>query len=382
MSKFAFSKTEETADMINLREVVTKSDLKQFINLVYLIYNGNSFWVPPIRKDEFNHLLPECNPSFKTCSTKFWTAWDGKHCVGRIGAIVNNESVEKIGRITRVEFVDNAEVSHKLFEAAEDWLISEGMTTVNGPLGFTNLDNQGLLIEGFDHISSIASVYHHPYYQTHFEQAGYVKENDWIEFRLTLGEKAFEKASRGAGIVKQRYGFEVKRFDSVKELSECALPVFHLMNKAFKDLPYVCPLSDEMIRYITRKYFKVLDPRFVRIITRGEEFIAFIICIPSLSKAMQKANGKLFPFGVFHIMKALKNPEAIDLLLTGVSPDYHTSGAAVILFAEIQAEMMKHGITQMETTGIFETNHNVISNWKNYEHIQHKRRRCYTKKLF
>jgi hypothetical protein len=371
--------------MFQIKEIITRGDLKQFVDFPFQLYKGNPYWVPPMKRDEIKQLLPEYNPSFKTCRCRFWTLWEHKQCLGRIGAIVNIDVHEntpvKTGRITRIEFVDNAEVSGMLFRVAEDWLKSQGMNRVNGPLGFNNLDNQGVLIEGFDYLSSIASVYHHPYYQTHFEKAGYKKENDWIEFRLTLGETAVNKARRGAELVKKRYGFKVRTFNSSKELRQYANPVFHLMNRAFGELPYVSQLSDELIQYITNKYFSVLDPRFVKMIFSKEELVAFIIGIPSLSKAMQKANGSLFPFGLFHILKARKNPEAIDLLLTGVAPEHQASGAAVILFAELQGEMMKHGITQMETTGIFETNHNVISNWKNYEHIQHKRRRCYVREL-
>ncbi len=371
--------------MFEIKEVKSKKDLKQFVDFPFDLYRGNRYWAPPIKNDEIKQLRPETNPAFKSCTAKFWTCWNGRKCAGRIGAIINHDYNQKLGarlgRITRMEFVDDQYVSDKLFDTAENWLREQGMTTVHGPLGFNNLDNQGLLIEGFDHQPSIASVYHFPYYQEHFESRGYTKENDWIEFRLTLGEKARDKAKRGAELVKKRYGFSVKTFGSTKEMQEYAFPVFNMMNGAFSDLPYVTPFNDEMIDYIRKKYFKVLDPRFVKIIMKDDKIAAFIIGMPSLTEAMQKARGKLFPFGIFHIMKAMKNPEVIDLLLTGVAPEHHTSGAAVILFAELQDEMIKNGITQMETTGIFEDNHNVISNWKNYPHIQHKRRRCFIKDL-
>lgn len=371
--------------MFEVKEVRTKKALRQFVELPYNLYKNSRFWAPPIKSDELKQLLPESNPAFKTCSVKLWTCWDNNKCIGRIGAIINhdyNQKVgKKLGRISRMEFIDDEKVSKLLFDTAENYLRKEGMEMVHGPLGFNNLDNQGLLIEGFDYQPSIASVYHFPYYEKHFDANGYKKENDWIEFRLTLGETALNKAKRGAEIVKRRYGFTVKTFESAKEMQSFANPVFKMMNEAFAVLPYVSPFNDEMIEYIKKKYFRVLDPRFVRFILKDEQIIAFIIGMPSLTEAMQKAKGKLFPFGVFHIMKAMKNPEVVDLLLTGVDPEYHTSGAAVILFAELQNEMMKHGITQMETTGIFEDNHNVISNWKNFQHIQHKRRRAYIKNL-
>ncbi|MCF8368519.1 MAG: hypothetical protein K9G76_05710 [Bacteroidales bacterium] len=371
--------------MFEIKEVTTNKALKAFILFPYTLYKQNKYWVPPIINDEYSLLQPELNPSFESCDVKLWLAYHDTRCVGRICAIINRDYNQlhnsKFGRISRVEFIDDLEVSKELFKVAETWLKDMGMNTVHGPLGFNNLDNQGLLIEGFDHLPSIASVYHLPYYQNHFEKLGYEKENDWIEFRLTMGEVATKKASRGAEIVKKRYGFEVVKFQSNKEMFQYLHPIFELLNKAFLDLPYVTPFTKKMIDAVGKKYFKVLNPKFARIIKKDDEIIAFLVALPSLSKAMQKANGKLFPLGFYHIMKALKKPEVVDLLLTGVLPEYQSAGAAVILFAEVQQEMLAHGINQMETTGIFETNHNVISNWKNYEHIQHKRRRCFIKSL-
>lgn len=370
---------------MEIKEVNTAKQKKQFVKLLFNIYKDDAMWVPPIRKDELKQLSPETNPSFEHCDAKFWTAWQGNKCVGRIGAIINKKYNEKTGknygRFTRMEFIDDREVSQKLIETAEDWLKKEGMEIIHGPLGFNNLETQGMLVEGFDHLPSIASVYHKPYYKEHIEALGFEKENDWIEFRLTIGETANKKGIRGAELVKRRYGFEVVRPQSNDELQKYTKSLFLLLNEAFQELPYTTPFSDKMIDAIAGKYFKILNPRFVRIVVKDDEVVAFVVGLPSLSKAMQKANGRIFPFGVYHIMKALKNPEVIDLLLTGVAPKYHTSGAAVILFAELQQEMLSMGIDQMETTGIFETNHNVISNWKNYEHIQHRRRRCFVKEI-
>jgi hypothetical protein len=371
--------------MFEIKEVISKEQRMQFVGFPFDLYRNDHYWVPPIKKDEIKQLQPSTNPSFENCEAKFWIAVDNGRCLGRIGAIINHEynkkTGEKKGRISKIEFVDDLLVSSGLFKTAESWLNEKGMAFVHGPLGFNNLDTQGLLIEGFEHLPSIASVYHKSYYLKHFEQADYTKENDWVEFRLTLGDKALEKASRGAELIKKRYGFEVVNFDSKEELKKYIQPVFKILNEAFCDLPYVTKFNDRQIKTIGDKYFRVLNPKFVKIIKKEGRVIAFIIGLPTLSAAMQKAGGKIYPFGFLHIIKALKNPSVIDLLLTGVDPDYHTTGAAVILFAELQKEMQKHGITQMETTGMFETNLTAISNWKNYDHIQHKRRRCFVKEL-
>ncbi len=371
--------------MFEVKEVVSKRDLKRFVKFPFMLYKNDPFWIPPLIKDEIKQLSPDKNPAFKVCEAKFWTLWNNGTCVGRVGGIINHDynkkTGKKFGRFTRIEFIDDTEVVDKLFYTAENWLQEKGMEIVHGPLGFNNLDNQGMLIEGFDYLPSVASVYHKPYYKGHLERLGYVKENDWVEFRLTLGDIAQKKAVRGAEIVKKRYGFDVIKFATIDELRKKVCAIFDILNSAFHELPYVTPFNDEMIDLYTKKYEKIIDPRFVRFIKKDEKVIAFILGMPSLSKAMQKANGKLFPFGIIHIIRALRHPEEIDLLLTGVLPEYQSAGAAVVLFAELQEEMLKHGIIFMETTGIFETNQNVISNWKNYDNIQHKRRRCFVKSL-
>ena len=387
MQYFNFAETNNTYKniMFEIKEVKTGRDLKEFVNFPFDLYKPHKLWVPPLKSDELKQLNPTTNPGFKDVDAAFWTAWKDGTCVGRIGALINHVYNKKnniqAGRFTRIEFIDDKEVSSGLLHTAEKWLRKKGMTKIHGPLGFNNLDNQGLLIEGFEYLPSIASVYHPSYYKEHFEKLGYKKEKDWIEFRLTLGKTAREKASRGAEMIKKRYGFEVVSFQNNKEMMEYLHPVFNMINQAFSDLPYVMPFSDEMIEFIGKKYFKVLNPRFVKVVLKDDKLAAFIVGVPSLSVAMQKAKGKLIPTGFYHILQAMKKPEIIDLYLTGVAPEYQSAGVAVMLFAEIQKEMQSLGIDQMETTGIFEENHSAISNWKNYNHIQHKRRRCFVKKL-
>ncbi len=370
---------------VQIKEVVSKHDYKQFVNFLYKHYKGSENWIPPMKSDEMFSIDENKNPAYEFCISKFWLAEDNGKIVGRIGAIINdvyNKKVgEKLGRINRAEFIDNKEISKALFKTAENWLKEKGMEKVHGPLGFTNIDQQGLLIEGFDYLPSIASVYNHPYYQQHFEILGYEKENDWVEFRLTIGDAAAKKASRGSAMIKRRYGFESVTFTKTSELKEYGKIIFEILNDAFKVLPYTVPFSKKMIEASSKKYFSILNPKFVNIVKKDDEVIGFFVGIPSLSKAMQKAGGSLFPFGILPIMKSLKHPKVIDMLLTGVKEEYQANGVAVILIATLQEEMLKQGINQMETTGMFETNHTAIANWKNYEHIQHKRRRCFVKNL-
>lgn len=371
--------------MIEIKEVSGKKQLKDFVMFPYELYKNDSYYVPPIIKDEYHILQPELNPAFAFCDARFWVVYKNGKVAGRIGAIINRKYNEKIGKVkgrfSRLEFIDDPDVSALLLETAEKWLRDKGCTEIHGPLGFTNLDTQGMLIEGFDHLPSIASVYHKPYYKKHVEALGFEKENDWIEFRLTVGEQAQKKAKRGAQLIARRYGFEIVKPQSKDELRSFVKPMFKILNEAFTELPYVSPFTEELITLYSEKYIKVMDPKFVRIIKKDDRIIAFLISVPSLSEAMQKAKGKLFPFGFIHVLRALRKPKVLDLMLTGVIPEFQNAGAAVLLFAEIQEQILSMGFDQMETTGIFETNHNVISNWKNYPHIQHKRRRCFVKSL-
>ncbi len=371
---------------VRIFEVVSYKDLKTFVKLPFRIYKNNKYWVPPIIKDEINALDANNNPGFKINDAKFWLAYKNNMCVGRIGALVNHKYNEKtgeqLGRITRYECFDDQEVAEALFSIAEEWLKSKGMKGVIGPLGFTNLDLQGLLIDGFDHLPSVASVYHLPYYRGHFEKMGYEKEIDWLEFRITVKEIP-DKVLRLNEVIKKRYGLEVVSFKSSSELKTYGEEVFQLLNKSFDELPFVTEFDRDMRDYYAKKYLSMLNPKYVKVVksTQNQNIVAFIIGLPSLSEAMQKANGKLFPFGIGHILKALKKPKVIDLLLTGIDPKHQGQGVSALLITELQRLCNENGIGFSETTGIFETNQKAIHHWKSYEHIQHKRRRCF-KKLF
>ncbi|MBN3035641.1 MAG: GNAT family N-acetyltransferase [Bacteroidales bacterium] len=370
---------------LQIREVIDNKGHREFVAFPYKHYRNDINWVPPMRGDELKMISPAHNPAYAFCEGKFWLAYNNGQCVGRIGAIINHEynrkRGEKKGRFSRVEFIDDPGVSALLLGTAEKWLREQGMEAIHGPLGFTNLDNQGLLIEGFEYLPSVASTHNHPWYARHLERLGYDKENDWVEFRLFLAKEIPDKALRLAEVIRTRFGLEVVHFTKPAEMRPYGPEVFRLLNKAFSELPYVVPFSDEMIRFYISKYFNLLNPHFVKLILKDGRLLAFILGLPSLSEAMQKAGGRLFPFGVFHLYKAMRNPKVVDLLLTGVDPEYQHMGLPAILITELQKVMMEHRISHVETTGMFETNQKAIQHWKNYEHIQHKRRRCFVKQL-
>lgn len=370
---------------LRISEVNNKNDLKKFVKFPFSIYKENKFWVPPIINDEIKSLIPEHNPAFKYCKAKFWLAFDGSKVVGRIGAIINidynKKTGQETGRFSRFECVNNIEVAALLLNTAEEWLRQQGMKIIMGPLGFNNLDHQGMMVEGFDYLPSIASEYHMPYYKDFCEQLGYVKETDWIEFRLTVREIP-EKALKMNDLIKQRHKLSVLTFSKTKELLPYGEKIFKVLNAAFADLFSVVSFDEGMIQYFVDRYMKLLNPKFVKLIeNEDKELIAFIIGLPSLSEAFQKAKGRLFPFGFIHILKAMKHPQVVDLMLTGIEPSYQSKGVSAILITELQKTMIEHGVKYSETTGIFETNHDAINHWKSYEHIQHKRKRCFKKEL-
>ncbi len=371
---------------IQIVEVLNQKQRKQFVDFQYQLYKNNKYWVPPIKSEEVNLITPDKNPSFDFCNAKFWLAVKDGKTVGRIGAIVNSLWMEKIeekmGRITRLEFIDDFDVVEKLFTTAEEWLRSQGMLGVMGPLGFSNLDHSGVLVEGFEHLPCMASDYHFNYYQKHIENLGYKKEIDWLEFRITFPEVMPEKAIKLSEMIKKRYSLQSINFKTRAELEPYREKIFKVFNDAFAGLFGTFRLPDKLINFYIEKYFPVLNPRYVKIILDKEgELAAFLVALPSLSKALQKAKGKLFPFGWWHLKNALEKPKEMDLMLTGVKPELQKFGLASILMQELWNTANSDGVRFVETTGMLENNSVAIQLWKSFDHIQHKRKRCY-KKMF
>jgi len=371
---------------VHIREVKSNADRKAFVALPFELYKNNPYWVPPLKSGELKMLIPEQNPAFEFCDAAFWLAGKNGKIVGRIGAIIHNLSNQKMneqmGRFTRFESVDDVEVVDALIHTAEEWIRSKNMLGVHGPLGFSNLDHQGVLVEGFDQIPSMASEYHHEYYHCHFERLGYQKEEDWLEFRITLPEVIPDKVKRVSEIVKQRNGFQIIDFKTKKEVATYADKVFSIFNQAFDGLFSTFQFNDKMSKFILDKFMPILNPKFVKIVLNQEgEVCGFVISAPSLSKALQKARGKLLPFGFVHLQKAINHPIEADLLLTGVIPEYAGLGLPALMMSELYQSYIDNGVKWIESTGMQESNHVAIQTWKSWNHIQHKRKRCYKKRL-
>ncbi|NWF87856.1 MAG: hypothetical protein HXY50_00175 [Ignavibacteriaceae bacterium] len=371
---------------VTTKEVLTKKDLISFIKFPYKLYNGNKYWVPPLLQEELKNFNKEKNPAFQLCEAKYWIAYDNNQVVGRIACIINkkyNEKVSKnVARFGYVDFIDDKNISSVLFKTAEDWAKQKKCESIHGPLGFTDMDPEGMLVEGFDELGTIATIYNYPYYQVHIENLGYRKDIDWVEYELLTPKTVPDKVEKLAAAVAERYKLRVLDVKNQKQLLPYAHEIFHVLNSAYANIYGFVQLTEEQIDLYVKQYFGFIKPGFVPVILNEKnEVVGFGITMPSLSKAFQKAKGRLFPFGFIHILRAIKKNDRADLYLTGVRPDYQDKGVNAIMMYEVTKVFKEHNIVWVESNPELETNLKVRSQWRFYEGRQHKRRRCYIKEL-
>jgi len=372
---------------VSLKPVTTDKELKQFIQFPFSLYRDSPFWVPPLISGEFRTLSRKHNPAFDHCDAQYWIAEKDGKPAGRIGAIINHKANEKWGtaaaRFSWVDFIDDFETASALFGQAEQWAKERSMRKIHGPMGFTNLDKEGMLIEGFDEMGSQPMIYNYPYYPKMVEKLGYAKEADWIEFEIFAPEAIPDKVQRVHELVLKRSSCRILPFDSPKQLADTyGHAVFRLMERAYSILYGTTPLSDRQIDSYIRQYVPLLDHRFTILLAdEHDELVGFGIAMPSLSGALRKAGGRLFPFGWYHLRKAMKHPKKIDLYLVAVAPEYRNRGLNAIILAEITRNAIEAGVQSAESSGEWEDNIAVQQMWKFYDHRQHKRRRSYVKEL-
>jgi len=372
---------------VQIREVITRSDLKKFIEFPFSIYRDNQNWIPPLLMDEYHTLRREKNPAFEYCQAKYWLAYKDGKLAGRIAGIVNRRYIEKWGnqyaRFGWVDFIDDAEVVKALFDTAEQWAKEQGMTGVHGPLGFTDMDHEGMLVDGFDELGTLAAIYNHPYYPRHLEKLGYLKDVDWVEFEVKVPKEIPEKADRISKIVMQKAGVKVLEAKKAKDLLPYAHEMFEVLNQAFAPIYAFVPLTEKQINMYIKQYFSFIMPDYTKILLDSNNKVAgFVIGMPSLSRALQKAKGRLFPFGFVHLLQAVsKKNKQIDLYLGAIRPDLQGKGADALLMTEMSRSAIKNGVVSAETNIELEENVKVQSHWKYFESRQHKRRRCYIKQL-
>ena len=371
---------------LQIRSVETKSELKQFVQFPYDLYKGNKYWIPPIKSDEITDLTKEKNPAFEFCEAKLWLVYKGKKVAGRIAGIINHRYIKKwednAVRFGWIDFVDDREVVELLFSAVEKWAKEKGVDSIHGPLGFTDFDPEGTLIEGYEELGTLGAIYNYPYYGSHIEAMGYKKDVDWVEFQVKGPFPVDEKVARIAEVVKKRMGLRVLEVKKSKELLPYAHEIFEVLNAGFSKLYGFVELSPKQIDKYVKQYFSYIKPEYVPVVLDNDNrVVAFGITMPSLSKAFQKAGGNLFPFGFIHILKGMKKNKDVDLYLTAVRPDLQDKGVNAILIHETNKLFDLNKIEFVETNRELEENEKVQAQWKFYNHRQHKRRRCYRKAL-
>lgn len=371
---------------IEIQEVTSERDLRSFIRFPFELYGKSPYWVPPLIAEELLTLRRDRNPAFETCKARYWLARREGKVVGRIAGIINNAYIKKWGhryaRFGWIDFVDDKEVSGALFDTLERWALSEGMKAVHGPLGFTDMDHEGMLVEGFDELGTMAAIYNHPYYPLHTEGRGYSKEADWVEYEVKVPATIPEKAERIAQITADRRGVHVLDARKPKDFLPYAHQIFDVINETYADLFSFTPLTETQIAYYTKLYFPNIVADYVKLLLDGQNRVAgFVIAMPSLSRALQKARGRLFPFGFMHLLIALKRPKYIDLYLGAVRRDLQGKGVDALLMSELARTCIRNHIISAESNLELEENKLVQALWRNFERRQHKRRRCYIKHL-
>ena len=371
---------------IEIKEANTLRELRQFVSFQYLLYKGNKYWVPPIYSDEIKSLRKDKNPAFDFCEAKYWLAYKNGKIVGRIAGIINKKYNEKwetrSARFGWFDVVDDHEVSSFLFSAVEEWARKKGMHSIHGPLGFTDMDGEGTLIEGFEEVSTLGAIYKYPYYSGLIENSGYLKDSDWVEYEVTMNSIIDEKIKRIAEVALKRNDLKILKVKKAKEILPYAKEIFTVLNNAYKDLYGFVELSDKQIDMYVKQYFGFIIPEYVPVVLDSNNKVAaFGITMPSLSKALQKNKGRLFPFGFIYVLNAMKKNKNVDLYLTAVRPDLQNKGVNAILMHEMNKVFVKNKIEKVETNRELEVNSKVQAQWKFFENRMHKRRRCYKKDL-
>lgn len=371
---------------VQVKEVLSSKDLKAFIQFPHALYRGHPCWVPALTLDELNTLRRDKNPAFAHCQARYWLAYRDGRIVGRVAAILNRRHIEKWGqkylRFGWLDFVDDPAVPAALLGAVEAWAGETGMEAVHGPLGFTDMDREGMLVDGFEELATLATSYNHPYYAAHMERLGYGKDVDWVEYEITVPSEPNETIARIANIALRRNKLHILEVRRKKDLLPYAFQLFALLQEAYANLYGFVPLTEEQVEGYIKQYFGFVTPEFVPVVLNEEgKMVGFGIVLPSLSRALQKARGRLFPFGFIHLLRALKKNDRADLYLVGVKSEYQGRGVNAILMDRMHRHFVRLGVTKVESNPELETNANVQGQWKYYEKRQHKRRRVFIKEL-
>ena len=372
--------------MITLHEAKTKQDLKRFVTFPFSLYKNNKYWVPPIINDELESFNKDKNPVFKDAEAWFFLAFDGDKLVGRVAAIlnhleVNQQKVKKM-RFGWFDFIDDPSVSKALLDKVAEIGNQHNLEYMEGPVGFSNLDKVGVLVEGFDHIGTMITWYNHPYYKDHYENLGFVKEKEYMENKFPAKNADPKLFSKLNDLVKRRYGLKEINFTKTKEVMPMADEMFDLFNETYASLSSFVPITEIQKAYFKKKYISFINPEYIKFIKdKDDKLIAFAIVMPSFSEALQKANGKLFPFGLYHLLKAKKNSKDVIFYLVGIHPEYQNKGVTAVIFNEYYKTFTEKDIDMCYRTPELEENLAIKQMWKHFDPVIYKRRRTYRKAL-
>lgn len=372
---------------IVIKEVKKKRDLKKWIEFPNRLYKDNEYFVPFLATDEAETFSPKKNPAYAFCETKLFLAYKDNKIVGRIGGLINhayNKKWDKNAiRFTRFDFIDDYEVSKALFESVVDWGRKRGHSEIMGPIGFTDMDHEGMLVDGFEEMNMSITFYNHPYYLEHMERLGLKKDIDWIEYHIKVPESVDPRITRIANRLIERNGYEVVTYKSRKVLYKDALEAFKIIDIAFSKLYGTVPLTPEIIKHALDGYVPVVNLDYVcSIKDKQGKIIGFGVLVPSIAKALKKSDGKMLPFGVFRLLKALNGKnDTLEMFFVAVEPEYQSLGIPAILINTLTQKIIDNGVKYCETGPMLETNTAVHSMWRHFEKREHRRRRCYIKEI-
>ncbi|MBN1196218.1 MAG: hypothetical protein JXA62_02315 [Candidatus Aminicenantes bacterium] len=371
---------------VDIQTVDSKKQLKQFVKMPFRFFEKDPYWVPPLIMDEMETLDAKRNPAFETAESRMFMAFRNGEPVGRIAAILSHAANEKYAslnlRFGWFNVIEDYAVAEALLDAAESWGREKGMKTITGPQGFTDMDSEGMLIEGFDLIPTIAQIYNPPFYPRFLEQYGFEKEIDYLEFRAKVPRELPERLFTLSERLKQRSNLRVLECDSKRRLLKYARPIFELLDETFAEIYGSVPTTEKQTDYYTKKYSMFLDPRLCKVVLNPEnELVGFMISMPSMSVAFQKACGRILPFGWFHLLRGLRQRKVLDFYLAGVKKKFRGMGVDLMLVLAVAENAMKMGFETAESNVELETNTKIHAQWKFFEHYQARRRRIFRKQI-
>ncbi len=372
--------------MIVIKEVKTRRDSIFFTEFPNKMYRKNPYFVPALSMDENNVFNPKKNPVFEYCEAIRYLAYQDGKVVGRIAGIINHQlnkayNVKK-ARFTRLDMIDDLEVTKALINTVTKWALEKGMDTLIGPIGFTDLDRQGMLVDGFDQLNMFITIYNAPYYMKHIETLGFVKDVDWTEKKITWPTEVSEKIQRGAEIARKRYGYELIKCKNKKEIFKYIYDAFDMYNVAFNELYGFYPITRKVMDYYIKQMIAIVALEYLWfVLDKEKKVIGFTLIMPSLAIPNKKSNGKLFPLGLFRFLRANKKHDMIDLGFIAIDPKHQGRGIIALMFEDGIKTGINHGVKFAETGPELELNTAIQNQWKDFEYVEHKRRRCYTKPI-